>query len=319
LLSGDLHAHELALTHSDGSIRWLAWTSTRLEAHARNSTIMFGIDVTQQKLAEHNAHELQVARTARHNAEAANLSKAQFLAVMSHELRTPLNAISGYAELIELGLRGPVTEAQINDLQKIRRSKEHLLGLINDILSFARIEAGSIQLDIKEVLAAEVIHTVHSMVEPSTKEKQIVFEVPLKMGHVVAFADRERTQQILTNLVCNAVKFTPARGKVELRCEQLGDRIQFEVHDTGVGIPAEKLESVFEPFVQLQQEPKSRNDGMGLGLYISRSLAAAMGGALTVESRVGEGSVFRLTLPAADRLHELHRGRAVHAGGAFGH
>jgi PAS domain S-box-containing protein len=238
--------------------------------------------------------ELEVRRV---EADAANRAKSDFLAAMSHELRTPLNAIGGYAELLSIGVRGPVTEEQQEDLERIRHNQQHLLGIINDLLNFTRVEAGRLEYDLGPVPAAEVLQSAAAIVMPQAAAEQLDFRVHPAPDDVVGWADRARVDQIVVNLLSNAVKFTPPGGRVEVQCAVDGGRVVFQVRDTGVGIPADMLEAVFEPFVQVGRTLGSPREGTGLGLAISRELARGMGGELTVVSREGEGSTFTLALP----------------------
>ena len=233
-------------------------------------------------------------------AEEANHAKSAFLAVMSHELRTPLNAIAGYVEILELGIHGPVTGAQLEALGRIARSQRHLLRLINDVLNLSRIEAGRVDYLIEEVPLREIVAWVAPMVEPQFRSKEVAFSVTVDPGLAVR-ADREKAQQILINLLGNAVKFTPPGGHVavEAACsEDVPDRVQLRVTDTGIGIPPDKLGSIFQPFVQVDATRTRSAEGTGLGLAISRDLALGMGGDLVAESVPGRGSTFTLMLPA---------------------
>ncbi|MFL5385395.1 MAG: ATP-binding protein [Longimicrobiaceae bacterium] len=231
-------------------------------------------------------------------AEEANRAKSAFLAVMSHELRTPLNAIGGYVQLLEMGIHGPVTEAQREALGRVERSQKHLLRLINDVLNLARIESGRVEFMIEAVDLAALMEEVTPMVEPQLRAKELALGVGVPPG-TVARADREKVQQILINLLSNALKFTPAGGRVRVDAEAAGEGVvRLAVADTGIGIPAEKQASVFDPFVQVDMSRTRRSEGSGLGLAISRDLARGMGGDLAVESTPGEGSTFTLTLPA---------------------
>jgi PAS domain S-box-containing protein len=264
-----------------------------------------GVDVFLEMLAGHCASALERARlyeaerAARAEAEQANLAKSQFLASMSHELRTPLNAIGGYVELIELGLRGPVTPQQQTDLGRVKRAQQHLLGLINDVLNFARLEAGKIALDLRDVPLAEVLDEVEALIEPQAAERGILYGRGPGDGAVLVRADREKLEQVLLNLLSNAVKFTGPGGSVGMDYEADEAEVRVRVRDTGCGIPAEKLDAVFEPFVQVDPDLTRTRQGTGLGLAISRELARAMGGDLTVESTLDEGSTFTVHLPAA--------------------
>jgi len=238
--------------------------------------------------------ELQRLRTV---AEDANRAKSAFLAVMSHELRTPLNAIGGYVQLLEMGIHGPVTDAMSEALGRISRSQRHLLRLINDVLNLARIEAGRVDYDLETFAIPEVVSAVLPMVEPQLTARRLRYTV--NVAHDVrVYADREKVQQILLNLLSNATKFTPSGGVVSVDAHVNGDRlVSVQVRDSGVGIAPDHLEHVFEPFVQVDVSHTRRAEGTGLGLAISRDLARGMGGDLSAESQVGSGSTFTLTLP----------------------
>lgn len=235
----------------------------------------------------------------RATAEEANRAKSAFLAVMSHELRTPLNAIAGYIEILELGIHGPVTEAQLEALGKIDRSQRHLLRLINEVLNLARIEAGHVEYVREDVPVDELVAGVVPMIEPQMEGKGLVFSVDVAPDLIVC-VDRDKAQQILLNLLSNAMKFTPRNGRVSVDAVGLSgdeDQLRIRVTDSGVGIASEKLEVIFQPFVQVDASSTRTADGSGLGLAISRDLARGMGGELSVESTPGEGSTFTLMLP----------------------
>ncbi|MDF2772339.1 MAG: sensor protein [Geminicoccaceae bacterium] len=233
----------------------------------------------------------------RAEADAANRTKGEFLAAMSHELRTPLNAIAGYVELLMLGVRGTLTEAQRADLRRIQRSQQYLLSLINDILNFSRLEAGHVTYNIEPISVATVIDNVVAMIAPQTTAKAIDFRRVPCPPDIRARGDASKVEQVLLNLLSNAVKFTPENGRVTLRCTAEPDRILVHVEDTGLGIQVDRQAEIFEPFVQLDRTLQSPREGAGLGLAISRDLARGMGGELTVVSEVGAGSTFTLTLP----------------------
>jgi PAS domain S-box-containing protein len=240
------------------------------------------------------ASELERRRT---EAETANRTKSEFLAAMSHELRTPLNAIAGYVELLMLGVRGAISDAQRSDLARIQRSQQYLLSLINDILNFSRLEAGQVTYTIEPVFLAAVVDNVVSMIAPQTAAKALEFHRGACPPFVAALADAAKVEQVLLNLLSNAVKFTPPDGRVSLSCAWDGDHVTLSVEDTGPGIPSDRQDAIFEPFVQLDRTLQSPRDGAGLGLAISRDLARGMGGELTVVSTVGVGSTFTLSLP----------------------
>lgn len=232
-------------------------------------------------------------------AEDANRAKSTFLAVMSHELRTPLNAIGGYVQLLDMGVHGPVTQAQSETLARIDRSQRHLLRLINDVLNLSRIEAGRVDYRIEDVVMATVIAATVPMIEPQAAAKNLRIERTVPAG-THASGDLEKVQQILINLLNNALKFTDPGGSIHISTGNLPDsRVFLSVTDTGAGIPANMLDRIFEPFVQVDSSHSRAAEGTGLGLAISRDLARGMGGNLTAESTPGKGSTFTLTLKAA--------------------
>jgi PAS domain S-box-containing protein len=242
------------------------------------------------------AEEIEARRL---EAENANRAKAEFLAAMSHELRTPLNAISGYTQLMQLGISGPLTREQAEQLDRIQRSQAHLLGIINDILNFSRIEAGHVAYDTTTVPMSETMESVLTMIAPQAGKKEVKLILEKCDPKLAALADRPKVEQVLLNLLSNAVKFTNAGGSIELRCDADESRLHVKVKDTGIGIPEKQLDTIFAPFAQVGRSLASPKEGTGLGLSISRDLARGMNGDLTVESKVGRGSTFTLDLPRA--------------------
>ena len=251
-----------------------------------------------EELARRAALAVDNARLYR-EAQEANRAKSQFLATMSHELRTPLNAIGGYAELLQMGLRGPLSAEQQDDLNRIQRSQRHLLGLINDLLSFAKIESGHLELHIERVLVEDALASVESLIQPQVQAKPLSYTRAPGDPTVACSADLDKLQQVLANLLSNAVKFTPSGGSVTVAWEASEHTVSIRVTDTGPGIPPTKLEAIFEPFVQLGGNLTRVAEGTGLGLAISRELARAMGGDVAVQSTYGAGATFTLSLPRA--------------------
>jgi len=277
------------------------WANVVITALRNPEGELIGFAKVTRDLTERRALHLRAVEDARRiaSAEAASRTKSEFLTSMSHELRTPLNAIGGYAELLSLGVHGPVTETQARDLERITASQRHLLSIINDILDYGRMEAGTAQYQIAAVPLSEAVDTVKGMVEPQAASRSLRLSA-LPCGDLVVRADRLRLEQILLNLISNAVKFTEPGGRVTVACVQRNGSAFITVEDTGIGIPPEQAESIFEPFVQLGRSLTGGPQGTGLGLAISRDLARGMGGELAVESRVGVGSTFTLSLPLVE-------------------
>ena len=256
------------------------------------------------------AAEMQLAGTiarhvsfaiARHRRDSeireANRAKSDFLATMSHELRTPLNAIAGYTDLLDAGIHGALSGRQAEALQRIQINQRHLLRLIDDVLDFAKLEAGHLHLEIDDVPVQETLESTSAFIETQLATKGIQFELGTGDPSVTCRGDRAKVQQVIANLLSNAWKFTPPGGRVRLSWAATPDAIRISVSDTGIGIAAPSIESAFEPFMQLNSGLRGRPEGTGLGLAISRELARAMGGDVTATSEPGKGSTFTLTLP----------------------
>lgn len=233
-----------------------------------------------------------------HEARAANSAKSEFLTTMSHELRTPLNAIGGYVDLLAMELRGPLTDAQRRDLERVKVSQQHLLGLISSVLDLSRIEAGRVTYDITHVAVEPFLSGLDTLVAPQASAKSITLRNRHGPADLTVMADREKLRQVMLNLLSNAIRHTPTGGSVTISAEPRGGRVALVVEDTGPGIPPDKREEIFEPFVQLDRSLTQTVEGLGLGLAISRDLARGMSGDLVVESDNGTGARFVVTLPA---------------------
>ena len=283
-------------------------------AGERVGVIAHGADVTEYVLArqavERLLDESETARTeadharnaadaARAEAEAANRAKAEFLAVMSHELRTPLNAIGGYAELLEMGIRGALTEEQREDLHRIKQSQRHLLGLIDQVLNHARIGTATVRYHISDIPVTRALAAAEALTVPQAQVRGLGYAIGMCDAALTVRADAEKLQQILLNLLSNAIKFTDAGGSITTACGREGDHVTIAVTDTGIGIAQDKLKTIFDPFVQVNASLTRTHSGVGLGLAISRDLARGMGGDVSVRSTPGAGSTFTLVLPAA--------------------
>ena len=283
-------------------------------------------DVTDRKRAEEQQRQLQREQAARAEAEAASQAKSEFLAIMSHELRTPLNAVLGYADLLQLGVAGSLSDEQRQQLRRISASGRHLLALVNEVLDLARIESGRLKVERVPFRASDVVDGAVVLVQPQAELRGLRMSRQDHSAHASCVGDQDRVRQILVNVFANAIKFTPAGGRVTIEIgvtatpdEAIRARgetgwVYFRVSDTGPGIAPDHLDAIFAPFVQVQSGHTRNNDGTGLGLTISRRLARLMNGDLTVHSVVGEGAVFTLWLPQAAEMKErrIDRDLALH-------
>jgi signal transduction histidine kinase len=259
-------------------------------------------DDRDQRLAEDLAQLVAMAiehRRITSAAEAASRTKSEFLTMMSHELRTPLNAIAGYAQLLEMGFRGSLTEGQRDAVNRILRGQEHLLTLVDAVLTFSRLTSARLAIDSTELDAADLIDLSSEPLVVQFAAGEIDFRILPCPERARVCADRERAVEILRHLLSNALKFTPRGGTVTVGCEEAAGMVRFFVADTGRGIPEGQRDAIFQPFVQVEKGLTRSADGSGLGLAIARELAERMGGSLTVTSEVGAGSRFVLSLPRA--------------------
>ncbi|MEO7502252.1 MAG: ATP-binding protein [Gemmatimonadaceae bacterium] len=254
------------------------------------------------------------AEAARAEAESANGAKSDFLAVMSHELRTPLSAIMGYQELLADGISGPITEQQAQQLGRIKASARHLLSLIDEILTFTRIDAGREKVDLERASLSTLLEPAAELVEPLARARGLHIEVMLPPNDVAVETDPVKVRQMIVNLLSNAVKFTD-NGRIILSGDQKGDQLMISVEDTGIGISPDQFERIFEPFWQVEQKATRRAGGTGLGLTVTRRLALLLGGDVTVKSEPGVGTTFTICLPVrpSESSPMIARAATMHA------
>jgi PAS domain S-box-containing protein len=252
------------------------------------------------KMLQRHQFEDQLLQ-ARRLAEQAGAAKDKFLSMMSHDVRTPLTTISGHAELLARGFHGLLNEEQLESAHAIQEASRNVERLLDDILSFAQLESGTVIVRLETVPVQEALARAESLIRLRLQQAELTLTTELCEADLAVDADPDRLQQILLNLLTNAIKFTPAGGQLTVSCAVRDDRVAIEVRDNGIGIPPDRLEQIFQPFVQLQAQvaTDAPHRGVGLGLAISRELARAMGGEITVESQPGVGSTFTLTLSAA--------------------
>lgn len=294
-----VYAEEGWRVRRDGSSFWAGVVITALRG-ADGAVI--GYAKVTRDLTERRAAQQRAINDARRvgEAEAASRVKSEFLTVMSHELRTPINATIGYAQLIDAAIGGPVTDQQRDYVARICASQQHLLRIINDLLDYGRISAKKITLEFTPVDMQSVVDAVFPMVEPQAATKGLGLRCARSPSDVVVRADRIKAEQILLNLLSNAVKFTPAGGRILVTTAGSDEWVTVAVQDTGPGIPPDKSEAIFEPFVQLGRSLASGHQGTGLGLAISRDLAREMGGDIEVETTPGAGATFTIKLPRVE-------------------
>jgi PAS domain S-box-containing protein len=297
MLSQSLHRYSLELPAPPGRDGFEQMQqTTRIaplvsEDTGARGAVLFVHDVTERVVREHDL------RAAKERAEAANRSKSDFLATMSHELRTPIGAMTGYTDLVLEGIYGPVTDAQRIHLERVKSVGRHLLNIVEEILLFARVEAGREQTHLSSVDAFQVARDAVAVVDPIAREKGLELVTSIPDTRAMAMTDEVKVRQILINLLGNAIKFT-AVGQVSLdaRLEDRDGTIVFDVRDTGTGIASNNLEQIFEPFTQLENAYSRTQTGTGLGLPVSRRLARMLGGDLTVVSTPGKGSTFTASI-----------------------
>jgi PAS domain S-box-containing protein len=288
----------------DGS-RSYCWLLRDVSSRQESEDSMRALNRSLNARVAQRTRELELAlegeHAARKDAEAANRIKTELFARLSHEFRTPLHAVSGYLEILQQNIHGGLTKEQRRDVERIHQAQEHLMALVNMILDFAKLEAGPIELSMAEIPIEETLLGAEALVFPQFEKKRVTYSHRLGDPALTVFADREKVQQVLVNLLANAMKFTPPGGSVELDWRVEEESVLVRVRDTGPGIPPDKIEQIFEPFVQLRSPGSVPTGGTGLGLPISRDLARAMGGDVSATSTLGVGSVFTMTLPLRKR------------------
>lgn len=327
--SGGLETRDLAIHTPDGRITPVEATISVGLRRSPNGPVCWSLrDMRERLRAQDSIHalnralnarvaqrtrELELAlegeQAARKEAEAANRIKTELFARLSHEFRTPLHAVSGYLEILQQNIHGGLTHDQRRDVERIHQAQEHLMTLVNMILDFAKLEGGPIELSMAEIPIEETLRGADALLEPQFAKKGVAYGHHAGDPSLTVFADREKVQQIVLNLLANAMRFTPSGGSVDLDWRIENVTLLVRVRDTGPGIPEDKTEEIFEPFVQLREPGSVPSGGTGLGLAISRDLARAMGGDVSVESSVGRGSLFTLTLPL--RKHAASKLSAV--------
>jgi PAS domain S-box-containing protein len=292
--SAQRHAVSIAdyrFLRDDGSVVWVMGQAVP-EFNSDNQVVGYIgtiTDITERKKVE----ELQAAV---YKAESADRLKSAFLATMSHELRTPLNSIIGFTGILLQKLVGPLSEEQEKQLNMVQDSARHLLALINDVLDISKIEAGQVTLYTDKFELADAIRVSMEKVSPLAEKKGLLLSSAMVPESIEMVSDRRRIEQVLINLLNNAVKFTE-KGKVHLQCQIIDRNVMISVSDTGIGIKAENIPTLFQPFKQVDSGISRQYEGTGLGLSICKKLVELLGGEIRVESEPGKGSTFMFTLP----------------------
>jgi signal transduction histidine kinase len=319
LFSSELATSLFAVADIVTFLLLVGWSARVLRATDRKRAELFVREREARMSSERARSDAEAAKAeaeaARGEAESANGAKSDFLAVMSHELRTPLSAIMGYQELLADGISGPINEQQSQQLGRIKASARHLLALIDEILTFTRIDAGREEVNLERVSLTAILEPAAELVEPLARARGLHIEVHLPPHDVTVETDPMKVRQMIVNLLGNAVKFTD-RGRIILAGDQRGDQLVITVEDTGIGIGAEHFERIFEPFWQVEQKATRRAGGTGLGLTVTRRLALLLGGEITVKSNAGEGATFTICLPirTSESSPLIARAAALHAG-----
>jgi len=259
--------------------------------------INFVLDITERKRLEKEQRKSLQLEEQTALAQQANQFKSKFLANMSHELRTPLNAVIGFSELLEQELFGPLSSRQKEYVQNILASGQHLLSLVNDVLDISKVEAGRMELVREWTSLAQVTESVDRILQSLARKKRLTLKLSLPEDLPDVFIDPIRMKQVLYNLLANGIKFTPEGGVVGLTVHLEASQLHLSVDDTGIGIPADQLSRLFQPFEQIGNRAGGEHEGTGLGLALTKSLVELHGGSISVQSEVGKGSSFQVTLP----------------------
>jgi PAS domain S-box-containing protein len=296
-LKGRVEEIYLALRSRDGADIPVLLNGVRQEVDGQNRYVCVIVRMIQR----HQYEEQLLA--ARRLAEEANAAKAKFLSMVSHDLRTPLTTISGNAALLLAGALGTLTPQQIEGVETIKGASGVLASMLNDILDFAQLESGRVKVRSTQVTVMQALARAEALMRSQMADASLHFSLEGCDSNAAVLADPTKLQQILLNLLTNAIKFTPAGGSVTLRCRTGRDRVLIEVQDSGIGIAPDDCAKIFQPFIQLEQNEVggvalASHKGVGLGLAISKELAEAMDGSLSVQSVPGEGSRFIIDLPA---------------------
>jgi signal transduction histidine kinase len=298
--SSQLGASLFAVADMVAFLLLIAWSARVLRDIDRKRGELFVLEREAHEASEKARAEAETAMTqaeaARAEAESANGAKSDFLAVMSHELRTPLAAIMGYQELLADGITGPITDAQGQQLGRIKASARHLLALIDEILTFTRLDAGRETVVPETFNLNDVLRDACEIAEPLADAKKIELKVEAASPDMIVESDPTKVKQILVNLLSNAVKFTET-GNVTATASVSGQSFILRVSDTGIGIDSEHLHRIFDPFWQVEQKATRRATGTGLGLTVTKRLANLLGGDVDVKSEPGHGTTFTVTLP----------------------
>jgi len=294
ILMGNASAYSKA---TEGDAELLSVLASQIGTAIENTSLYTELFNSHQDLERRVRERTQ--ELARLNEELTKLNKVKsdFVSAVSHELRTPLTSIKGYASILMAGKLGDVTPAQKERLQKIDKHSNSLAHLVNNLLDISRIESGKVQMSIKEASIKEVLDSVVDIIAPQVKEKHISLKINIKTKSDKIKVDASQLERVFINLLGNAVKFTPEKGKIVISCQDIKDFVEFSVEDTGIGIPKLDIKSVFEEFFRSDNALDQKVKGTGLGLSLVKKIIEAHNGKIWVDSTLGEGTRFSFTIP----------------------